>query len=182
MTTQIAIPGLRAVPPPPTTAPTGASDEWYTPREVLELLPPIDLDPCSPPHRPVQAREHYVLSEGRDGLAEPWHGVVFCNPPYSAGELPRWTRKCRDEVAAGRAKCVIGLVPARPGSAYWGDNVWRHAVVGFWPGRIAFDTIAGPGQAGGTFDSALVVWGDAPRRFLLRTFTSGVTWVQRKTF
>lgn len=26
-----------------------ASDEWYTPREIIEALGEFDLDPCAPP-------------------------------------------------------------------------------------------------------------------------------------
>lgn len=140
-------------------APTSDSDEFYTPAWVLAMLPPIDLDPCSPPHRPVPARRHYVLSEGQDGLALPWDArVVYCNPPYSRGSLPAWCAKARSEVDSGRAGMVIGLIPARPGSSYWHADIWGRAEVGFFKGRIAFDTCAGAGMETGTFDSALVVW------------------------
>ena len=27
-----------------------ASDEWYTPREIIEALGEFDLDPCAPMH------------------------------------------------------------------------------------------------------------------------------------
>lgn len=178
---QVAFPGV-ALAERPSGVPDGASDEWYTPAVVRDLLPSIDLDPCSPPHRPIRAACHYVLSEGRDGLQEPWFGVVYMNPPYSAGQLPRWTQKAKREVLARRARCVIGLIPARPGALYWSEHIWPHADVGWWSGRICFDTVVGPGAGGGTFDSALVVWGEIESDWYRRTSSAGVTWVRRAQF
>jgi len=141
---------------------SAASDEFYTPRWLLDALPqPIDLDPCSPPHRPVRAARHVVGVEGGNGLAVPWSGVVFMNPPYSRGNLPRWTAKAAAEVRAGRAQLVIGLVPARPESVYWHANIWQGPapIVGFIHGRITFDDAYGePTDDCAKLGSALVFW------------------------
>jgi hypothetical protein len=131
----------------------GSSDEWYTPQWLLDALPqPLDLDPCADPGRRVPALRHIVGQEGGDGLAEPWQGRVFCNPPYSAGNLPKWIAKCRAE--ADRGCEVIALVPARVESGYWWDHVWGVARVGLLEDRIAFED----SQTAGTFGSALIVW------------------------
>ena len=34
--------------------PVASSDEWYTPRWIIEELGPFDLDPCSPLHPPYE--------------------------------------------------------------------------------------------------------------------------------
>jgi hypothetical protein len=59
------------------------SDEWYTPKHIFDALGlTFDLDPCSPPEESsVPAKQTYSLPF--DGLAAPWHGLVWMNPPYS---------------------------------------------------------------------------------------------------
>lgn len=157
------------------------SDELYTPRQVLDLLPPIDLDPCANPGRTVPARVHYVGAEGQNGLELPWFGVVFLNPPYSAGNQRAWARRALDAVQSGECDAVIGLFQARPGAAYWRELIWPHAYVGFWPGRISFDGPGGPTGAAGRFDSALVLWEcsawDGVDAFIDRAECAGVVWV-----
>ena len=56
---------------------------WLTPPELIQALGPFDLDPCAAPSpRPwPTAAQHIELP--RDGLAEPWSGYVWLNPPYS---------------------------------------------------------------------------------------------------
>jgi len=145
----------------PEAAPPGESDEFYTPaaiRSALDALG-VDLDPCSPAHRPINAAAYCVGSEGVDGLAAPWRGVVFCNPPYSRGSLPTWCEYAYRQIADGHALAVVGLVPARPGSQYWHRWIWGKAAVGFIRGRVVFEGRDGkPTPTAGTFDSALVIW------------------------
>lgn len=60
------------------------SDERYTPRWVFDGLDLVfDTDPCSPLHGgdAVPARRRYTIAD--DGLSQPWHGLVWCNPPFS---------------------------------------------------------------------------------------------------
>jgi len=140
---------------------SAASDEFYTPRWLLDALPLVDLDPCSPPHRPVRAARHVVGVEGGNGLAIPWSGIVWMNPPYSRGNLPRWTAKAAAEIRAGNAELVIGLIPARPESVYWHANIWQGPapIVGFISGRITFDDAEGkPTEDCAKLGSALVFW------------------------
>ena len=144
---------------------TSASDEFYTPRAILDALPPIDLDPFSPPHRPVPALAHCVGDEGDDGFAIDWCGVVWGNPPYSRGNLPAFALKARQEVASGRASMVIGLIPAKPGAGYWHDHIHGRAHVGYVRGRIPFHDVHGRpfvdergNVQAGKFDSAFVIW------------------------
>lgn len=93
-------------------------DCWCTPGWLTDLLPRVDLDPCSNPFSTVNASLHLMLEDplegcnnqstracfGQgDGLAEDWRGKsVFVNPPYS--NIKPWARKAID------AKAFIFLI------------------------------------------------------------------------
>lgn len=146
---------------------------WQTPEDLLKRLyrafndgdeegDGFDLDPCSPcstsmdptgaKRAPVRARVHFSVED--NGLALPWFGRCFVNPPYGAA-LSDWVGKARREVAAGSASLVIGLVPARPDTRWWHDHVAGHASVLMLRGRLRF---RGSKHAA-PFPSALLVWG-----------------------
>ena len=81
------------------------TDEWLTPPEILAALGPFDLDPCTPDAMPWQtAAARYTKRD--DGLAQPWRGRVWLNPPFGR-EAVRWLRKL---AAHGDG---VALVPAR---------------------------------------------------------------------
>ena len=68
------------------------SDAWYTPPWIFEGLGvTFDLDVASPsePLSWLPARKRYTVAD--DGLNMPWHGLVWCNPPYSAPTA--WCRR-----------------------------------------------------------------------------------------
>ena len=62
------------------------SDDWYTPRWIFDAAGLVfDMDvaaPVDPSRRSCPARRY--LTPVEDGLTQPWGGVVWCNPPYSA--------------------------------------------------------------------------------------------------
>jgi len=61
------------------------SDDWYTPPWVFEGLGlTFDLDVASPPGGLPWIPAKQVYDESDNGLAQPWFGLVWCNPPYSA--------------------------------------------------------------------------------------------------
>lgn len=76
-------------------APRGksSSDEWYTPDSFVQALGPFDLDPCTHAQRGTQlAPKFYTLED--NGLAQPWAGRVWCNPPFS--DIKPWVARMRE--------------------------------------------------------------------------------------
>lgn len=60
------------------------SDDCYTPRWVFDAMGlEFDLDVAAPPSGPRHVPAAAYYSAAQDGLAQPWHGLVWCNPPYS---------------------------------------------------------------------------------------------------
>jgi hypothetical protein len=61
------------------------TDERYTPRWIFDALDvKFDLDPASPPLVVSQVPTAAVWTKEDDGLTRPWHGFVWCNPPFSS--------------------------------------------------------------------------------------------------
>lgn len=114
----------------------GGHDEWLTPPEILRALGPFDLDPCAPVARPwPTAAQHYTVHD--NGLAKPWTGRVWCNPPFGR-EAARWLERLRDH---GNG---IALVPARTETRMFYGAVWGHCDgVLFLRGRPHFHYVDG---------------------------------------
>lgn len=91
----------------------GISDEWYTPRHVIEaartVLGGIDLDPasCATAQEVVQASTYYTKEQ--DGLSLPWFGRVWLNPPYSMPLVAQFTERAHMTYSAGTITAAIIL-------------------------------------------------------------------------
>lgn len=111
----------------------GKSDDWYTPRGYFAAIGlTFDVDPCSPgPGHWVPARKVYTKAD--DGLAQPWEGLVFMNPPFGGrhGHVPWLVRFF--EHANG-----IAVVRSYTSSDWWHDYMPRaHSLL--WPrGKTQF--------------------------------------------
>lgn len=128
-------------------------DKWLTPPHILAALGTFDLDPCSPINRPWDtASNHYTVND--NGLAMPWHGRVFCNPPYGA-EAAAWLRKC-----AGHGN-AIALTFARTETKMFFESVWNSAdALLFIKGRLKFYHVTGEqGDSAGS-PSVLIAYGE----------------------
>ena len=96
----------------------GDRDAWCTPAWLTALLPEVDLDPCSNPRSTVRAVRSYQLERGEDGLALPWAGAVFVNPPYG-NPLP-WAER------AATHDGPVGVLVNLDASTRW----WRALTAG----------------------------------------------------
>jgi transcriptional regulator with XRE-family HTH domain len=131
---------------------------WATPgwlaKTLSEAVGGFDLDPCSGTgdRRKSSVKARVLLTFEDDGLNASWRGKVFVNPPYSRG-LAEWVRKCRTE--AERGCLVVGLIPARPDTKYWHDEIAGKADIFMLRGRLRFSDSGNSAP----FPSAVIVWG-----------------------
>lgn len=137
-------------------------NELYTPRFVMDWLPPVDLDPSWCPHAVTWPRYYYdIHSNGLDS-ANPWNAddvqVIFSNPPYQ--DLLLWIHRMVEAAHHPTRPQVWAFLQAKPGETPWKHYIWPHAyAVGFLPGRIKHGRPPGAGkEVTGTFNSALVLW------------------------
>lgn len=113
---------------------------WMSPPELVNALLAFeqricfDLDPaCTVANIP--ALKHYFSTEF-DGLAEPWNGLVFLNPPYG-NVLKDWMRKAYEEHQKGAR--VWLLLPARTETRYQHDyGLTKAGFTVFLKGRLRF--------------------------------------------
>lgn len=59
-----------------------STDEWYTPKEIIDALGEFDLDPCAPMH-PLWPTAKIMYNKQDNGLIQNWGGRIWLNPPYS---------------------------------------------------------------------------------------------------
>lgn len=136
-------------------------DLWATPDKIFL---PLDnefgftLDPCCLPET-SKCKKYYTPLE--DGLKQDWAGnIVFCNPPYSRGNIDLWVKKCYTEGMKPNT-IVVALLPVSSSSKWWHDYVCESAPLKlqctelrFVKGRVRF--VNAPFTA--PFSSAIVVY------------------------
>jgi DNA N-6-adenine-methyltransferase (Dam)/ParB/Sulfiredoxin domain len=152
---------------PPPAIGTGEV-EWYTPAEYVEaaraVMGGIDLDPASSDvaQRTVRAAAYHTAA--MDGLAHPWRGRIFLNPPYQADLMSAFVARLLAEHAAGNVSEAVLLVHSRTDAAWFHAAVRVAAAVCLTRGRIRFEQPAGTGDSP-TTGSAFFYFGDQPGRF-----------------
>ena len=135
--------------------------EWYTPPEirdaVIEALGGlVDTDPCADPGKTFPATRHFT--EAENGLALPWPGRVYMNPPYGR-TINQWTTKLADEITDGWTTEAVALLPARVDTTWWHELA--PPLVCFIRGRLRFSGY----EQSAPFPSAAVYFGPSPERF-----------------
>lgn len=139
----------------------GATDVWLTPKSVIDLLGPFDLDPCAATDAPWPTART-MFTEADDGLRRVWHGLVWCNPPYS--DVWSWLERLADH---GNG---IAFIFARTETKGFHEHVWgRASAIAFPSGRYKFcapDGTPASGNAGAP--SCFVAYGDEASRRLRR--------------
>lgn len=101
-------------------------DDRGTPDEVFgplnDRFGPFTLDVAAAHHN-ARCADYYTRAD--DGLARPWSGIVWCNPPFS--NLSAWTDKAWAELGLGRVERIVMLLPAnRTEQGWWQDSIEPH--------------------------------------------------------
>lgn len=172
-------------------------DSWCTPPWVIEMVhrlwpEGIDTDPCTNACSIVPARTKYDCSTpDLDGLAQPWAGRVYCNPPYS--DPSPWYE--RAALHAARGCEVLLLVNVTTTTRAWNKfrprqpaETWdaelelvrrgaielpRAAAVAFFNKRIGFLDAGAPIKSN-EYEQMMLYWG--PLADLFREIFMGVAW------
>jgi len=107
------------------------NDRWLTPLPIVRSLGTFDLDPAAAPDHPT-AEECWTPEAIGDGLAMPWHGRVWLNPPYGRAQ-GEWIRRLLDHGSG------VGLIPVAMGTRLWQDVVMPVApAILFYRHRVSF--------------------------------------------
>lgn len=146
----------------------GGSPEWYTPPSIFDALGlRFDLDPCAPsppsaPWLPVDRR----FTRADDGMAQPWGGRVWLNPPYGR-ETGKWVGRLREH---GNG---IALVFTRVDTPWAQAAIAAADVVCLIRGRVEFLPGAGAsfrnGRSRAGAPSMLLAFGAASARAVAKS-------------
>lgn len=147
---------------------TVSSDEWYTPKWIIDELGPFDLDPCAPLVPPYKiAPLTYNITE--DGLAHEWpdESVVWMNPPYSRAPLRQFCEKM------ARHGNGIALLVNRQDNLLWQEVIFPSAAsMIFMRHRVKFIRPDGTSRSP-MYGSCLVAWGSECDRRLRQSTIEG---------
>jgi len=134
------------------------SDDYYTPKWVFDTLDlEFDLDVASPPGGPPFVPCERYFTQEDDGLVQPWHGIVWMNPPYS--DPKPWVDRWLDH---GNG---LALLPMAKGCR-WLDDLWTSRARIVITRRIRFHR--GHTTTEISFPSAFWAIGDRPVKALAR--------------
>lgn len=113
----------------------GATDEWYTPRYIFDALGAnFDLDVSAPIGGPRHVPASAYLTAEDNGLARPWYGTVWMNPPFGGrnGLVP-WLDRFFDHGDG------IALTPDRTSAPWWQEANRKADATLFVAGKIKFE-------------------------------------------
>lgn len=142
------------------------SDEYATPpsiwRPLARAVGGFDLDPASGAESTPIANTRYTKDD--DGLAQPWFGTVWLNPPFGdrsgPGESSReeWLRKARSEIQCDDVGLITILLPVDTSTDWFHRYVVDADTICFLSSRPQFQ-----GESVHTgFACMVVVYGEAP--------------------
>lgn len=144
----------------PHVARNTGDNEWYTPAGFIEaarqVMGGIDLDPASSEiaQRTVQALRFYTKDD--DGLAHPWAGSVWLNPPYAQPLIGKFVAHLLEAWDARQVSKAIVLVNNGT-ETQWGQQLLAVAAAVCFPSsRIRF--LHPDGKLGAPLQGQMIVY------------------------
>lgn len=133
---------------------THATDEWYTPKEIINALGKFDLDPCAP-ITPLWQTAKTMYNKNDDGLNQLWYGRVWLNPPYSRPLIEQFVKRLAEH---GNG---IALLFNRCDSKMFQDVIFEKATaMKFLRNRIRFYRMDGTRGESPGCGSILIAFGE----------------------
>lgn len=132
---------------------TVSTDEWYTPKWIIDALGVFDLDPCAS-GIPGLRRAITEYTKDDDGLSKKWFGRVWLNPPYSRPLIEKFMYRMAEHNNG------VALIFNRADSKLFHETIFDKAsALLFLKGRIKF--LRADGTEGGSpgCGSVLVAYG-----------------------
>ena len=75
-----------------------SSDEWYTPKWLIDCLGPFGLDPCAPMIPPFKIAERtYNIQQNGLGQEWPTNEIVWLNPPYNSKLIKQFVMRLAEQ-------------------------------------------------------------------------------------
>lgn len=117
-------------------------NEWYTPDEYIaaavRVMGGIDLDPASSPtaNDIVGAATYYTAQD--NGLAQPWSGRIWMNPPYAQPLIGQFAERMADQYSVGNVTAAIVLVNNGTETAWFQTIAAQASALCFPKGRVKF--------------------------------------------
>ncbi|MCY1008545.1 DNA N-6-adenine-methyltransferase [Nannocystis pusilla] len=173
-------------------------DNWCTPQWVIDLIlelwpEGIDTDPCTNDCSIVPSAVRYDCSAPElDGLTQPWHGRVYCNPPYS-DPAPWYERAALHALKGCEVLLLVNVTtttrawnrfrPRQPAESFEHEldlcrrgviELPRSSAVGFFNKRIGFLDAGAPIKSN-EYEQMVLYWGSAAARFR-ELFSRGAAW------
>lgn len=115
------------------------TDDWHTPDDLLnlarEILGGIDTDPASCSEAQDRVRAGRWFGPVENGLAQPWAGRVWLNPPFSA--IAEWVATAAERLLSPDGPDAILLCCHANTDAAWWHNL-RGFPVALSRGRVRY--------------------------------------------
>jgi len=141
-------------------APSGEDSTATKPelwRPLADAIGGFDLDPAAGCEPEAIAAKRYTPAE--NGLEQPWHGVVWLNPPFS--EKTRWYKRLVDQYRNGDVTRAVVVAPVDTSTDWFHTWFARADSIGLLDGRNWFMQ---NGRGGGheSFSTMIGVWNPTP--------------------